>query len=97
MPCPVRSVAPRGVDAFALRRGHTSATWLVALEHPPPVAVLAGRTAEALMQWLPAHPAVTIFVHIPKAATSRLSRSPRNIKIGLWSPAQERESISANA
>jgi transposase len=51
-----------GVDAFALRRGVTYATLLVDLERHQPVAVLEGRTAEPLIKWLQAHPAVTILV-----------------------------------
>jgi transposase len=61
---PIMLPAPRvlGVDEFALRRGATSATRLVDLERHQPVAVLAGRTAEPLIQWRQAHPAGTILV-----------------------------------
>jgi transposase len=62
---PIILPAPRvlGVDEFALRRGVTYATLLVDLERHQPVAVLEGRTAEPLMQWLQAPPSVTIFAH----------------------------------
>ncbi len=51
-----------GVDEFARRRGLTSATLVVGLERQQPVAVLEGCTAEPLIQWLQAHPAVTLLV-----------------------------------
>jgi transposase len=59
---PLERPSPRalGVDEFALRRGVTYATLLVDLERHQPVAVLEGRTAEPLMQWLQAHPTVMV-------------------------------------
>jgi transposase len=56
--------APRilGVDEFALRRGCTYGTLLVDLERRQPIAVLEGRTAEPLIKWLQAHPAIAVLV-----------------------------------
>lgn len=51
-----------GVDEFALRRGCTSGTLLVDLERRQPIAVLEGRTAEPLIKWLQAHPAIAVLV-----------------------------------
>jgi transposase len=61
---PIIVPSPRvvGVDEFALRRGVTYATLVVDLERQQPVAVLDGRTAKPLIQWLQGHPAVTILV-----------------------------------
>jgi DNA-binding NarL/FixJ family response regulator len=61
---PIILPAPRvlGGDAFARRRGVTSATLLVDLERHQPVDVIEGRTAEPVSTWLQAHPTVTILV-----------------------------------
>jgi transposase len=59
---PISLPSPRvlGVDEFALRRGVTYATLVIDLERHQPVAVLEGRTAEPLIEWLRDHPGVTI-------------------------------------
>jgi transposase len=56
--------APRilGVDEFARQRGRTYGTRLVDLERRQPIAVLEGRTAEPLIQWLQGHPAIAVLV-----------------------------------
>jgi hypothetical protein len=47
-----------GVDAFALRRGCIDGTRLGDLARRQLIAVLEGRTAEPVIQWLQAHPAI---------------------------------------
>ncbi len=49
-----------GVDDWSWRKGRTYGTLLVDLEHHQPVDLLPERTAEALEQWLKAHPGVEI-------------------------------------
>jgi transposase len=51
-----------GGDAFARRRGCIDGTLLVDLERRQPIAVLEGRTAEPLIQWLRVHPAIAVLV-----------------------------------
>jgi transposase len=51
-----------GVDEFALRRGCIYGTLLVDLERRQPIAVLEGRTAEPLIQWLQVHPTIAVLV-----------------------------------
>jgi hypothetical protein len=51
-----------GVDEFALRRSCIYGTLLVDLESRQPIAVLEGRTAEPLIQWLQVHPAIAVLV-----------------------------------
>lgn len=49
-----------GVDDFAFRKGATYGTILVDLERHRPVEVLPTRSAEALADWLKAHPGIEI-------------------------------------
>jgi DNA-binding NarL/FixJ family response regulator len=49
-----------GVDDFAFRKGHHYGTILVHLETPQPIAILADRQAETLVEWLQAHPGIEV-------------------------------------
>lgn len=49
-----------GVDDWALRRGQTYGTLICDLERRRPVAMLKTRSAEALIEWLKAHPEIEI-------------------------------------
>lgn len=59
-----RSIFPTprvlGVDDFALRKGNIYGTILVDLEHRTPLALLPGRDAVLLKDWLQTHPGVEI-------------------------------------
>ncbi|HVC34750.1 MAG TPA: ISL3 family transposase [Chloroflexota bacterium] len=56
-PCLPRVI---GVDDFAKRKGQSSGTIIVDLEHRRPLALWEDRTAPALATWLPAHAAVEV-------------------------------------
>jgi transposase len=49
-----------GVDDFAFRKGHNYGTILVNLETHQPIALLADRKAESLVEWLQAHPGIEV-------------------------------------
>ncbi|MET8277082.1 ISL3 family transposase [Streptomyces sp. NPDC005134] len=57
---PVGQVRVLGVDDFALRKGDSYSTILVALGRRRPIDVLPGREAEPLAAWLSNHPEVEI-------------------------------------
>jgi transposase len=62
LPEPEVRTAPEvvGVDDFALRRGHVSATVLVDAATGPAIDILPGREAGPLADWLKAHPGVRV-------------------------------------
>jgi transposase len=57
---PTKPVRVLGVDDWAWRRGQRYGTLLVDLEQSEPVDLLPDRTAEALAEWLKAHPTIEI-------------------------------------
>lgn len=59
-PIPVSNLRIVGVDDWAWRRGHTYGPLLVDLERSQPVDLLPDRTADALAEWLVAHPGIEV-------------------------------------
>jgi transposase len=57
---PAKPVRVLGVDDWAWRRGQRYGTLLVDLEQSEPIDLLPDRTAEALAEWLKAHPSIEI-------------------------------------
>jgi transposase len=57
---PGKPVRVLGVDDWAWRRGQRYGTLLVDLEQSQPIDLLPDRTAEALAEWLKAHPTIEI-------------------------------------
>ena len=49
-----------GFDDFAFRKDHNYGTILVNLETHQPIALLADRKAESLVEWLQAHPGMEV-------------------------------------
>ena len=50
----------RGIDDWAIKRGHHYGTLIVDLERRQPIGLLPGREANVVAQWLSGHPSVSV-------------------------------------
>jgi transposase len=71
---PVPPLKTVGLDEFAWRKGHTYGTIVVDLERHRPIALLADREVDTIVQWLQTHPEIKIL----SRDRSRLYRKAMN-------------------
>lgn len=79
-----------GVDDFAFRKGHNYGTILVDLETHQPIALLADRKAETLIEWLQAHPGIEVLSRdrskTYKSAMDKAAPAAIQVAVGKASP-----------